>query len=232
MTNRPIPRRGLLGCWFLDDRGITYDSGANEAIDRSGRGNHATYQNGVTVGVEGDPSREFGAANFDARSNQFAQVDDPLAVNGPQAVAVVLKLDVLDGSFRDVVFNRNNNTGFLLGLTDTDVFRFGIHDSSNTFVQTQVEADTDTYFSLVGFFDGRRVGIYKEGELEGTSAMSSVAPTNSSLLGIGANVTAGAAHIDGEIAAVGRYDLTVPNAPEPSEIARKWDRLTDIPATR
>jgi len=232
MTNRPIPRRGLLGAWFLTDRGITYDAGANEAIDRSGRGNHATYQNGVTVGVEGDPSRDFGAAAFDASSNQFADVGDPLAVDGPQAVAAVLKIDVLDASFRDVVINSLNGTGFIFGLTSNDDFGFRIHDNTNTRVASVTEVNTDTYFSSVGFFDGEQVGIYKGDKLRDTSAVSSVAPSTGSSLGIGANTALRTSRFDGEIAAVGRYDLTVPDAPEPSEIARRWDRLTDIPATR
>jgi len=230
MTNRPIPRRGLLGCWFLTDRGITYDAGQNQAIDRSGRGNHATYQNGVTVGTAGDPSRDFGAAAFDADSNQFAEVGDPLVVGGKQAIAVIGRLDD-SSSNRGLASNADGTNGAeLLTLKDGFPIFEIINNGSktNVFGNNSIE---NTFSSIVGFFDGSKIGIYQDGELGGTASVLNVtAPTLPSfLIGNRGNVDN---YFDGEIAAVGRYDLTVPNAPEPSEIARRWDRLRDIPATR
>jgi len=232
MTNKPIPRRGLLGAWFLTDRGITYNVGADEAIDRSGKGNHATYRNGVTVGTAGDPSRDFGAANFDAGSNQFAEVDDPLAVDGPQAVVLICKPNVLDGNARFAFSNGQfSATGLFLGVATTDEFRFSIPDGQGDPQAVGVDdIQAKEYVSIVGFFDGSQIGIYADGSLRDTGAITSVtAGSANATIGSDVNETL---HWDGEIAAVGRYDLTVPNAPEPSEIARKWDRLTDIPATR
>jgi len=232
MTNRPIPRRGLLGCWFLTDRGITYDAGANEAIDRSGRGNHAEYRNGVTVGTAGDPSRDFGAARFDAGSNQSADVGDPLAVDGPQAIVLICKPDVLDGNARFTFSNGEfNGTGLFLGVTNIDQFRFSIPDGQgNPQVVDVTDTQANEYVSLVGFFDGSQIGVYADGSLRDTRAVTSVT-SGSANATIGSDADEGL-NWEGEIAAVARYDLTVPNAPEPSEIAERWDRLTDIPATR
>jgi len=225
MTNRPIPRRGLLGCWFLTDRGITYDAGANEAIDRSGRGNHATYQNGVTVGTAGDPSRDFGAADFDASSNQYADVGDPLAVSGAHAIAAVFKPE----GKGVVAGNDDGNNGTQMNFL-FDKVGFGQADDSANRTFVRIAAEDNTYHSAVGFFTGSEVGITLN------DTQTETAPFTAQSEGVrDFNISRradDAVYFDGEIAAVGRYDLTVPNAPEPSEIARRWDRLTDIPATR
>jgi len=234
MTNRPIPRRGLLGCWFLDDRGITYDAGANEAIDRSGRGNHATYQNGVTVGVEGDPSRDFGAAAFDASSNQFADVGDPLAVGGDQANVAIVKADSWGSSVRTLYDNEGNSGGVRLGLsgaTEGEIFGFAKEANTSNVISVNTGLQEGEYWTLTHFVSETRgeQGLLVDGEVV-TASISGVGLADSSfLIGLQDGTTR---YFDGEIAAVGRYDLTVPNAPEPSAIARRWDRLTDIPATR
>jgi len=228
MTNRPIPRRGLLGCWFLTDRGITYDAGANEAIDRSGRGNHATYQNGVTVGVAGDPSRDFGAADFDAGSNQFVDVGDPLAVDGDQAIVAIIKPEDLANAQR-YVSNRGSNGTLIDNGGGSGVFRFGLNDDNGSFTNVEFTADTGEWYSVCGAKHNGGVVIYDGVSLVDSASITGVNNGDTVPLQIGGQ---SGNYSDSEIAAVARYDLTVPNAPEPSEIARRWDRLTDIPATR
>jgi len=229
MTNRPIPRRGLLGCWFLDDRGITYDAGQNQAIDRSGRGNHATYKNGVTVGAAGDPSRAFGAAAFDASRNQSADVGVPLAVDGAHAVVAICQSSTENGEDFVVAATDDASNGYVLRLINNK-FSFDQRDSSSDESSVRFEYTPDKYACIVGFFDGEQIGLFVNGTLVESKSISSQAPSDADLV-IG-NQEEFNNPFEGEIAAVGRYDLTVPNAPEPSEIAERWDRLTDIPATR
>jgi hypothetical protein len=224
-----------LGCWFLTDRGITYNAGANEAIDRSGRGNHATYENGVTVGVSGDPSREFGAADFDDASNQYADVGETLQKTGSQAVAAIVK-PTDDTNEIDAVGNFDSD-GFLLDYNRVadDTLSFGVREAESTnFIEAADTVQTNQYVSCVGSVETNdNITLYTDGSLVETKAFGTVKSKDGSFtpLRIGRHGDP-KLHWNGEIAAVARYDLRVPNAPEPSEIAERWDRLTDIPATR
>jgi len=233
MTNRPIPRRGLLGCWFLDDRGITYDSGANEAIDRSGKGNHATYQNGVTVGVEGDPSREFGAADFDSSSSQYAPLNSPLGIGDNQAVVSLFKPTTANFSYIIGNIGPIVDGGVGLRYTSSQEVEFAIGNSSGNLTTVRSDANLDEFHTVVGAVSSPELSLYHDGGLADRQTVSS------NDISVGADDRAiasrngtGQDFFDGVIAATAIYDLTAPNAPEPSEIARRWDRLTDIPATR
>lgn len=225
MSDTPLPTRGLLGAWFFDQR--FYDSGRNRVTPLNPVGSFVELRNGVTVGTAGDPSREFGAAAFDDASNQYADVGNSLAVDGPQAVVAIAKVDDSNNNYA-LASSRDGSNGFRLTWFPPK-FAFEITDGSGNQVTTKSDSkDPDTFYTLLGFYDGSSVGIYVDAVLEGTASVSSITPSDV----VFQIAQSPAYYLDGEIAAVGRYDLTVPNAPEPSEIARSWDRLTDIPATR
>jgi len=239
MSDTPIPTGpSLLGAWFFDER--FYDAGRDRVTPLTPVGYPAELKNGITVGVEGDPSRDFGAADFDAGSNQFADVGDPLAVDGDSAVAAILKVE--SGSWEDGAFNRIISNASVGTVTEgLEVFLNGNNEGSLTVkVANGSGGETNSvpatgvssgeYWSVTTAVSDGEIITYVNGELVDTDPISGYTASTLDLI-IGARTDAGSA-FDGEIAAVGRYDLTAPNAPEPSEIARRWDRLTDIPATR
>jgi hypothetical protein len=233
MSDTPLPERGLLGAWFFDSR--FYDGGRDRVDPSPPVGYPANLKNGVTVGVEGDPSRDFGAAAFDSGGNQYADVGETLQKTGSQAVAAIIKST--DDTNKIAAVGNFNGEGFLLDYNRVadDTLTFGIREAeSTTVVETTDTVQTDKYVSCVGSVESNdNIALYTDGSLAEKKAFGTIDSDsdNFSPLRIG---TRGAlqSYWNGEIAAVGRYDLTVPDAPEPSEIAERWDRLTDIPATR
>jgi len=228
MSDTPIPTGpSLLGAWFFDER--FYDAGRDRVTPLNPVGYPAELKNGVTVGVAGDPSRDFGAADFDDASNQFAKVNDALAVDGEQCVAAIFKLD--NTSNRKHIVNNWNGQGYILQSKEN--LKFTLRDGSGNIRETIWRGlDAATYFSVVGAFGGNNNILLVDNVVRDTVSMSGIASSTASQTVIGRDTDSSGFFVDGEIAAVGRYDLSVPNAPEPSEIARRWDRLTDIPATR
>jgi hypothetical protein len=232
-VDTPLPERGLLGAWFFDSR--FYDGGRDRVDPSAPVGYPANLKNGVTVGVSGDPSREFGAAAFDADSNQYADVGETLQKTGSQAVAAVVK--PTDDTDRMAVASNLDGEGFLFDYNRIadDTLSFGVREAESTNVIAAAgTAQTNEYVSCVGSVEPNdNISLYTDGSLAETKTFGTIKLKDETFtpLRIGSRGDA-KLHWNGEIAAVGRYDLTVSDAPEPSEIAERWDRLTDIPGTR
>jgi len=224
MSDTPLPTRGLLGAWFFDER--FYDAGRDRVTPLNPVGYPAELKNGVTVGVEGDPSRDFGAASFDRSSNQFATTD--LVPNTDEFMYLnIAKLE-----------NDTDQQGFVSssgsGAPDDPVLRFsGItaefinRDSSGNKYSITASAPKNQ-FALYSASVSNGVATIRRGK-EPQETLNTDSEVADGLVELASER---GATLDGEMAAAAVYDLSVPNAPEPSEIAQRWDRLTDIPATR
>lgn len=233
MTNTPIPTGpSLLGAWFFDER--FYDSGRDRVTPLTPVGYSAELKNGVTVGVEGDPSRDFGAADFDEDSVQFADVDADGEAPSDVAICGICSIrGTGSNTFASKEDVSSSDAGWAIRISNFGT-RFSLNDNgTTTVVDSGVTAANDgQYISLVCVIKDGDVSIYINGVLKASKTGVGFTNVDTDIRIGESNLTTDFLPFNGEIAAVARYDLTVPNAPEPSEIARRWDRLTDIPATR
>jgi len=226
MSDTPIPTGpSLLGAWFFDER--FYDAGRDRVTPLNPVGYPAELKNGVTVGVAGDPSRDFGAADFDRSGNQFAETD--LVPDTDEFMYLtVAKLE-----------NDTDAQGFVSssfsGAPNDPILRFsGIsaefvnRDSSGNKYSIGTSA-VQNKFTLYSASVSNGVATIRQGKGESQETLNTDSEVANGIVRV-ANDRGDT--LDGEMAAAAVYDLSVPNAPEPSEIAERWDRLTDIPATR
>ena len=236
MVDRPIPRRGLIGCWFFDKRGPYYNEGQNTISDRSGRAGggqfDATLKNGVTLG-QSVPDRDLGAASFDPSSNQYAEAQ-PSGTRERAIVVLVKPESLANETFQRIAYNYDpsSNGGSFFGLAaNTEQIQFNVILDDGNFVGGNAGINEDEWQVYTGSFTNQQLSIYRNDKLVASESAPTGSNESSRPYYIGSQ-NGSQRFFDGKIAATAKYDLTVPNAPEPSEIARSWDKLRDIPATR
>lgn len=227
MTHDPLHGRHELATYYFDPR---YSDGG-VVSDHSGRGNDLTPNGGVSTDATAGPTG-FGASELDG-TDDYWESPDSLAVSGDNAVATVLRVDVFDnGNFDCVYRNRSGSNGLEL-TTDDSVQRLTLeaYDGSGNNVSFAVTTDVpeSKFFTFVqAVHDGELKGFI-DGELKNSRSISGYTAGQAPFR---FGSTGGSAFLPGVFAFVGRYDLTVPTAPEPAEIARRVDELTSVPRTR
>jgi hypothetical protein len=197
----------------------------------------AELKNGVTVGTEGDPAREFGAASFDEDGGTSASVQGLKGITTDQAFAGVFKPAPVTNNDNDRLVGNTNRArgdspGVIVIQNSAGIFSGQVSrsDGTNALVESD-DLSPNNYFSFVLSLLNGRISLYLDSNLKDSKSFSFSIEEPNRTLTIGRR-PGGLLGWDGEISAIGYYDLSVPNAAQPSEIARSWDRLTDIPATR
>jgi len=224
----PLHGRHELATYYFDPR-----FAANGVVsDHSGRGNDLSPNGGVSTDATAGPAG-FGASDFDGTDDRYAATD-PLGVSGDCATVAIVRIDDWDdGNFTRTILNSNASDGFSLFKSDTTVGEMVsfAYDGSGSKIITVVSSPVESgeWFSVMHAIEDGESKLVINSENVATEPISGHTAGNR-------NFTVGTEDSQNtpnqQVAFVGRYDLTVPTAPDAAEIARRVDELTSVPRTR
>jgi hypothetical protein len=192
--------QGLVGYWTFDGSHIV----GTRAYDASGNNNQGTLTNG--------PKRAVGklgqALDFDG-SNDYVDAGNITTLNGVSALSVSawVKTDTLEGgdsNLRDITAKNGVGaavTTHILRL-DTSVDLFEFYAAGAAFVQARATTpvQTNTWYHIVGTYDGAFVRIYINGVEEKATAKTGATGDTSEPLRIGnSSLSSNTRHWDGSI---------------------------------
>lgn len=167
---------------------MPFERGSNSTYtqDLSTFGNNGTVSGATwnaTGGYDG-----FGAYEFDGNQD-YIQIADHSSLRPTDAITVLarIKASSTTGS-QEIISSQGGNNNYALSLDGTTP-TFAIRNSANTtwYNATHSAISTDTWYSLVGVFNGSAVQIYVDAVAGTSAAYSGTMPSGSQTLAIGAN---------------------------------------------
>ncbi|MBU1699746.1 MAG: T9SS type A sorting domain-containing protein [Candidatus Eisenbacteria bacterium] len=194
----------LLACYSFD----------GDVTDCSGNENHGTGYGGLVyvADCEGEPTSALEFNGYD--SYILVPDDDILHTQAMTLSAVVYLYNLEDTSGFDTFINKlygsPHEISYELGVsTATNRFTFGLNLGSTGYeqgiVESFTEAKTETWYHVVGTYDGSELRIYVNGMLENSVLYSSPIPYDDGDLELG--VHAGYTHlVDGIMDDIRIYD--------------------------
>ncbi len=193
----PAPRisdlqKGLVGHWTLD----------GHAKDSTPYGNNGTiYGASLTADRKGKTN---GALSFDGEDD-YVRVEDSvgLEIDGEITVSLWVKIRTLGETISILSKGENDGTGVEyrmgIGHEATDTFDFGYADGGwHRAGAGGTVLSTDTWYHLVGIYDGSNYLTYVNGELDDSYADTVAPASDVNWLSIG-NASEATQYIDGSI---------------------------------
>lgn len=185
--------------------------------DESDNDNDGTaFGDPMVVGGQVDDAFEFDGMD------DYIQVDDDtsLDITSAMTVSAWVNTDNVGSSHHAIVdkISANNNwllSGYYLVLLQSEEFQFQVRDGSALYrATTSIDVATDTWYHVLGWFDGSDVRIYVDGSHEDTTSGAGLAE-NDAPVDIGANIDSGVGNThywDGTIDEIRIYDRALPES--------------------
>ncbi|MEN1678572.1 MAG: LamG domain-containing protein [Planctomycetota bacterium] len=199
ITDEEIAKHyGLIGRWRLNETSGTV------AADSSGLGHDGDHSGGTTLGESG--VRSFAAA-FDGVDGEITTEEAADALDGADAVSIAawVRPDGTISSSTRIAGN-GRSEGFRLDVTSANKPRFHVHlTSGKESLTANTELQAGRWTQLTGVFDGNKLRIYINGELDREASVSSSPLVENDHAFIIGNDTSGSGPFEGLIDDVVAY---------------------------
>lgn len=175
-------QQGFVGHWKLNETGGT------TAADSSPTGNDGTYTGGVTLNQAGPyPGVGAVAADFDGNDDYVAIPNENLYdITGPLTVAVWFKVDEFDHHFQTIVA-KGDDAWRVSRDASTAKLHFACSGLTNPHLYGNVHVDDGGWHHVAGVYDGSKMRLYVDGQLDVEHSCSGTVSTNDHPVTIGKN---------------------------------------------